>query len=97
MYRSWFGVAGTAGVVSGVLESGAADGESGLCAGPGLCFDGDAPAGGVVIDHAVVVIPKHVLRGCGTLKGRGRFNYIPICGYSALISNKMTSKLYACL
>ena len=45
-----------------------ADGQSALCLGARLGLHRNAPSRRVVVDHAVVVIPEHVLRWCGALQ-----------------------------
>lgn len=68
MYRSRLGIASAAGVVPGVLERGPADCEPGLRTSSGLRLHCDPASGGVVVDHAVVVVPEHVLWGCWALE-----------------------------
>lgn len=47
---------------------GVANGETALRLEAGLRLDGDASPRRIVVDHAVVVVPEHVLRGGGTLQ-----------------------------
>lgn len=60
------GVGGAARVVAGVLRARRADGQRRLRLGPRLREHGDA-ARRVVVDHARVVVPEHVLRRHRTL------------------------------
>jgi hypothetical protein len=45
-----------------------ANGQAALRLQAWLRLDGDAAARRIVVDHAVVVVPEHVLRWSGTLK-----------------------------
>lgn len=68
MYGRGFRIARAAGVVPRVLERGPADGEPRLRARPRFCLHRDASPGSVVVDHAVIMVPEHVLRRCWTLE-----------------------------
>ena len=68
MYRRWFSVAGTAGVVAGVLQRRTSDCQPGLRPGPRLGLHGDAAARRVVVDHPLVVVPEYVLGWRWTLE-----------------------------
>lgn len=61
MYTRGLSVASAAGVVPGVLERGAADRQARLRARSRLRLHRDAAACRVVVDHALVVVPEHVL------------------------------------
>lgn len=65
------GVSGAAGVVAGVAWRGAADGQRRLRLGPRLGEHAHARCR-VVVDHARVVVPEHVLRRHRALRKRGR-------------------------
>jgi hypothetical protein len=56
-----------ASVVARVGVVGVADGETALRLGAGFRLHRNAASGCVVVDHAVVVVPEHVLRWGGTL------------------------------
>lgn len=55
------GVGSAAGVVAGVGIVSLSNGESALGFGAGFGLDGDPSSCRVVVDHAVVVVPEHVL------------------------------------
>lgn len=63
MYGSWLSIAGAAGVVPRVLQRSSADGKPGLCASPRFRLYRDTSSRRIVVDHAVIVVPEHVLWG----------------------------------
>lgn len=65
------GVSGTTGVVAGVTRRGAADGQRRLRLGPRLREHAHARRR-VVVDHARVVVPEHVLRRHRALRKRNQ-------------------------
>lgn len=64
------GVGGAAGVVAGVGVVGLADGKAALGLRPRFRLHGDSTPRRVVVDHAVVMVPEHVLGRLGALKSR---------------------------
>lgn len=72
VYGCGFRVRCAASVVSGVRVVGITNGEPALRLCPGKCLHADAIPGRVVVDHAVVVVPEHVLWRRGTLQCKGK-------------------------
>lgn len=70
------GVGGAAGVVAGVARRGAADGQRRLRLGPRLGEHAHARRR-VVVDHARVVVPEHVLRRHRALRERNELTSRP--------------------
>lgn len=81
MYARRIGVTGTARVIPRVFEGGTADSELRLRAGARFRIHSNTPAGCIVIDHAIVVVPEYVLRWSWTLEGRNIIVFIILDRY----------------
>lgn len=73
VYGGGLSVASAARIVPGILERGATHSQPGLRARTRLRLHGDPAARSVVVDHAIVVVPEHVLRRRWTLERDGIF------------------------
>lgn len=63
-------VGSAAGVVAGVSVVRLSNGESALSFGAGFGLHGDSSSSCVVVDHAVIVVPEHVLWRLRALQNR---------------------------